>query len=122
MDKKARTKLDYIVEIIGKEVNPQNPDDLTAKLTELIAYSGNVAQLVAETEEVYKVAILQAYKETIDDKPPSTVHGKVIEAMAADASATHTYADKLNASLRMSIDGLRTLISLYKTETENATR
>lgn len=122
MDKEIKGKLDFIVELISREVDPQSPDDLTGKLTELISYSGNTAQLVAESEELYKRDILQAYKETIEDKPPSTVHGKVIESMAAHSSATHTYADKVNAALKISIEGLRTLISLYKTETENATR
>jgi len=123
MNKEFKDKLDYISDLIGEEVDPQSADQMLAKLNSLIAFSGYMSGLVAEAERAYKYALLDAYKSFDDEtKPPSTVHSKVLEAMAADESAAHTYADKLNAALRVSVEGLRTMISLYKTETENNTR
>ena len=122
MNTTNKEKLDYILEVIGAEVDPQNPDELLKKLNNLINLSGHAAELVAVTEEQYKRDMLEAYKETIEEKPPSTVHSKVLESMVAGASATHTYADRINAALKLSVEGLRTMISLYKAETENATR
>jgi hypothetical protein len=121
---KIEAKLEYVLEAIGAEADPQNPEQLTTKLSELINLSGHVAHIVSETEKVYKYALLDAYTklEKEESRPPSTVHSKVLEAMVAKESAAHTYADKINASLKMAIDGLRTMISLYKTETENSTR
>lgn len=124
MKKDLKEKLDFVSDAIGEEVDPQNPDQMLNKLGNLISYSGFMAELVAETERGYKYALLDAYKQlnNDEDRPPSTVHSKVLESMVADASSAHTYADKLNAALKVSVEGLRTMISLYKTETENATR
>ena len=122
MNKGVKDKLDYISDLLGAEVDPQNPDEMLAKLNTLISNAGYVAGLVAETEQAYKYALLEAYKQTVEDKPPSTVHGKVLESMVASESAAHTYADKINASLKLAVEGLRTMISLYKTEAENSVR
>lgn len=119
---KLEEKLEYISELIGEEINPQNPDQMLSKLGNLINYAGHMAAIVADAERNYKYAILDAYKKTEADKPPSTVHSKVLEAMVADASSLYTYADRMNASLKMAVEGLRTMISLYKVETENSTR
>lgn len=117
-----KEKLEYVSDKIGEEVDSQNPDQMTEKLEELSGFTGYCAGLVSEAERAYKMATLDAYKKTMEDKPPSTVHSKVLEGMVAEEAALYTYADKINSALRVRIDSLRTMISLFKMEMESSTR
>lgn len=122
VEQKIKKQLDEIAGVVQLQVDPQNPDEMTEKLNQLITYSGNVAYCVAKSERLYKEALLRNYHKSLEDKPSSTVHSKVVEAMTAEENELYNLADRINAALKVSIEGLRTMISLFKSEMDNATR
>lgn len=109
-------------EVIKKEiertVNPVNITDVQDKLNNLASLTG----LSAETLKDCKGLVLYKQKEVINiegNKLNPSILKLKIEGELWNELSVLTYCERLNAALTHCMDGLRTIISLYKTEMSN---
>lgn len=109
-------------EAISEAVDPQSPDEMIYKIDQLATLSANVSRVVAKCERIFNEAYLRNYHKSLEDKPPSTVHKKIIDAMTAKENEYYQYSDKILSALKIRIESLRSMIALYRTETESLTR
>ncbi len=95
---------------------------ISEKLQSLIQLSGLSSECKAKAKKEYEHARLHAIMKLQKDNPRmnSTLLIKMADGMCAEQIETLTYADRLNAGITHAIDGLRSLISLYKEERMNS--
>lgn len=89
------------------------------KLIELTQIIGLSAECNASAKKILLQKELKVLNEIDGDLPPSVIT-KRLNAECADEAAMLEYADRLNAALVHCIDGIRSVISLYKVELENS--
>ena len=70
-------------------------------------------ELLAETQRAYMKPL------KLSEYSPNTLK-LMIETAIGEESALYLYCDRLNAAITHSLDALRTVISLYKTEVSNS--
>ena len=117
--KEAKEGLDFAVECLNTDVPHNEIDLMVRKLNKLVSLLGYVSQVYYTTEKLYKEQLVVAYHQLVEEnRPASTVFNKVLEASVGDIGSLYNYADKVLSSIKVAIDGLRTIISLYKTESE----
>jgi len=108
-------------ETIDREIDYQDPEQLKAKLVDLMAVIGLSAELQAGAGKLIRIRELQEYAGMSQTKmPPPSIVKKVLEGSTAEERALYEYCDRLNAGIVHAIDGIRTLISLYKTELDKS--
>lgn len=86
------------------------------KLSQLIALS---AECMKQAKENYLYRQMKIIAQNRDVDIPASILNKKIEAEAWEESGMLVYCDRLNAGITHSIDGLRSVLSLYKTEMNN---
>jgi hypothetical protein len=107
-----RTAID--TDIIDVDIEQQKNKMLA--LTQLIGLS---AECNASAKKILLKRELEVLKSLNPDMSPMKVH-KFVNAECSEEGALLEYADRINSGLVHSIDALRSVISLYKTELENS--
>lgn len=105
---------------IELEVDSSNVDELIGKLDRLVNLIGLSAEIKARAIKDLKDAELIAYSKYKGEGLQASMFKIVIEGESSDQRAKLELADRLNAGLAHGIEGLRTIISLRKTEIEKS--
>lgn len=113
-----KDKIKAIRDAIEGHVDDNDLEGLIHKLNMLSCLVGTSAETKARAIKELKTAELIAYAKIKSEKLPPTVMKIVIEGETADERARLEMADRLNAGLVHCMDGIRTIISLRKTELE----
>lgn len=101
-------------EVSGGDI--QGVQDKLMKLSQLIALS---AECVTQAKKNYLYKQSEIIKINKDVIMPASILSKKIESDSWEESGMLTYCERLNAGIVHSIDALRSIISLYKTELTN---
>lgn len=115
-----KDKVKAIRDGIELDIDKDNLDELIGKINKLINLMGLSAETKAVSIKELRQCELIAYAKYKSEKLPPTVLKIVIDGEVADQRAKLEYADRLNAGLVHAIDGLRTIISLKKTEMDKS--
>jgi len=111
-----------VKELIDKPIDPENRDELVGKLNDLIAISGlsasNMANAKLEWRKAQEVIIEGLMTDPVNLSASLT--NDYVKSRCGMYEAAHEMADRLDKKLGGAIEGLRTLISLHKTEIENS--
>lgn len=113
-------KIKAIRDAIDSVVDHDNLDGMVYKITLLINLIGLSAELEARALKDLKDAELIAYAKHKAEKLSPNVMKIVIEGETSEERAKLKLADRLNAGLVHAIDGLRTIVSLKKTELDKS--
>lgn len=109
-----------IREAIDIDVDNSDVDGLTGKVLMLTRLIGLSSEVKARALKDFNDAKLVAYAKHKSEKLSPNVLKIVIEGETSEESAKLELADRLNAGMVHCIDGLRTIISLRKTEMEKS--
>lgn len=90
--------------------------DVDKKLKLLTQLLGLSAEANASSKKILLKKELEILKEHKDSGLPPSVLNNLLKAECFEESALLEYADRLNSGLVHCIDGLRSSVSLYKTE------
>lgn len=120
MQKSFTEKIKALRDAIESHVDHDNVDGLTFKINLLINLIGLSAELKARAIKDLKDGELIAFAKYRGEKLSPNMMKIVIEGETSEERAKLELADRLNAGLAHAIDGLRTIISLRKTEMEKA--
>lgn len=101
-------------EVSGGDIH--GVQDKLMKLSQLIALS---AECVTQAKKNYLYKQSEIIKINKDVIMPASILSKKIESDSWEESGMLTYCERLNAGIVHSIDALRSIISLYKTELTN---
>lgn len=85
------------------------------KLTQLV---GLAAETKAQARKNLENGRLVAFSKLSSEKCPPSILLKRVDAEISEELSLYEYADRLNAGISNSIEGLRSVLSLYKTELE----
>lgn len=113
-------KVKAIRDAIELNIDTDNIDELVGKINRLINLIGLSAELKARAIKDLRDAELIAFAKHKGDKYTPNVLKIIIDGEAAEERAKLELADRLNAGITHAIDGLRTIISLKKTELEKS--
>lgn len=110
--------LKCIRETLDTDTTGCDIESVVEKLQKLIQLSGLASECKAAAKQQLEEARLISIMRLREMKPPvqPSLLLKMAEAECAKQNATFVYADRLNASISHSIEGLRSLISLRKEE------
>ncbi len=111
--------LNTIRAAIDRDVINVDIEDVKNKLIELTQFMGLSAEANASAKKILEQKELGVLL-SMDKKLSPSVQIRLLKAQCFEESALYEYADRLNSSLVHGIDGLRTVISLYKSELENS--
>jgi hypothetical protein len=108
--------LNSIRAMIDKDVSDCDIVDVDKKLKLLTQLLGLSAEANASAKKILLKKELDILKENKDSGLPPSVLNNLLKAECFEESALLEYADRLNSGLVHCIDGLRSSVSLYKTE------
>lgn len=121
MEKKEyNEKIAAIRACIDMDVDNSDTEGMTGKILMLTRMIGLSSEVKARALKDFNDAKLIAYAKHKTDKLTPNVLKIVIEGETSEESAKLELADRLNAGIVHAIDGLRTIISLRKSELENS--
>jgi hypothetical protein len=86
------------------------------KLTQLI---GTSAEANATAKKLLHLQELVEF-DRLDPRLSPSIQAKKLKASCFEQEAIYEYADRINSGVVHTIDSLRTVISLYKTELDNS--
>lgn len=109
--------LNSIREAIDADVFEADINSIVGKLHRLTCLIGLSAEANATAKKFLHHKELQVLQ-VIDKALPASIQTKTLNAECWEESAILEYADRLNSGIVHSIDALRSVISLYKTELE----
>lgn len=116
---KLREKLEAIRKVLDVDIADADILMQQNKLLELTRLMGLSAECKAEAQRELHLKELQVF-------PTLSGSANIIMAQLKGHCASEienlVYADRLNAALTHSIDAIRSVISLYKTELENSVK
>lgn len=98
------------------DVDIESQKNKLLMLTQLIGLS---AECNASAKKILLQKELNVLNEMDKDLAPSKATS-LLKASCSDEAAILEYSDRLNSALIHSIDSIRSIISLYKTELENS--
>lgn len=111
-------KLNSIRSIIDMEVSKDDIEGVKEKIIKLQLCEGISAECKAHSKKLFDIALVNKIKSFQDgDKnlPPSVLL-KQSTLECYEESAVYEYADRINAAIHHSVDGLRSILSAYKEE------
>lgn len=111
--------LNKIRETIDSDIIDVDIDQQKNKLLALTQLIGLSAECNASAKKMLHQKELEVLQSIDSDMQPMKVN-KLLQAKCAEEIAVLEYADRLNSALVHSIDAIRSIISLYKTELENS--
>jgi len=118
--KEYNEKIAAIRACIDMDVDNSDTEGMTGKVLMLTRMIGLSSEVKARALKDFNDAKLIAYAKHKPDKLTPNVLKIVIEGETSEESAKLELADRLNAGIVHAIDGLRTIISLRKSELENS--
>lgn len=105
---------------LERQVETSEIESVMDKLNNLSSFSGLSAELVAESKQLVlerqKPAILLAQKSGVS----ASMQKAFVESECAEEMMLYTFAERLNAAITHSLDALRTIVSMRKSELENS--
>lgn len=107
--------LNVIREAIDSDVIDLDIVNVTNKLLKLTQLMGLSAETKASCKKMLGIKERCVF-EMIDKKIPPSVQIRILNAECYEENAMLEYSDRLNAAIVHSIDGLRSVVSLYKQE------
>lgn len=120
------TNLELIETYLDKEVDSENPVQLTSKLNDISSLIGLSAKCVAESKQIKAEATKTFVMNLIDKKGHETHTPTLIKILQESATLKEQYvvdfSERINRGLTHCIEALRSMISLYKSELENSLR
>lgn len=121
MEKKEyNEKIAAIRQAIDLDVDLSDTEGMSGKVLMLTRMIGLSAEVKARALKDLQDARLIAYAKHKADKLTPNVLKIVIDGETAEQSAKLELSDRLNSGIVHAIDGLRTIISLRKSEMENS--
>lgn len=121
MEKKEyNDKISAIRQAIDLDVDLSDTEGMSGKVLMLTRMIGLSAEVKARALKNFNDAKLVAYAKHKSEKLTPNVMKIVIEGETSEEAAKLELADRLNAGIVHAIDGLRTIISLRKSEMENS--
>lgn len=121
MEKKEyNEKIAAIRQAIDLDVDLSDTEGMSGKVLMLTRMIGLSAEVKARAFKDLQDARLIAYAKYKSEKLSPNVLKIVIDGETAEAAAKLELSDRLNAGIVHAIDGLRTIISLRKSEMENS--
>lgn len=113
-----------IAAVLDMPVSNDDPAGLAEKLHKLINVcslsANNVARARAHWMEAKTFAIENAITDGELNKLPASVLTELVKSKAGRAESFYVLAERTDTRIGYAIDGMRTLISLYKSELENS--
>lgn len=113
-------KIKAIRDVIDLNVDMTDLEGMQGKVLMLTQVIGLSSEVKARALKNFNSAKLIAYATHKQEKLTPNVLKIVIEGETAEESAMLEMADRLNAGIVHALDGLRTIISLKKTEMEKS--
>jgi hypothetical protein len=111
--------LNSIRKMVDLDVSDCDIVDVDKKLKHLTQLTGLSAEANASSKKILHKKELEVLRELTQlGLSPSILNG-MLKAECFEEIALLEYADRLNSAIVHSIDGLRSSISLYKTEIQN---
>lgn len=110
--------LNLIRSIIDSDVIDLDIHTQTSKLLKLTQLMGLSAETKASAKKLLGIKERCVF-EMIDKKLPPTVQIRMLNAECYEENAILEYSDRLNSAIVHSIDGLRSVVSLYKQEVQS---
>ncbi len=107
-----------IRKVLDDEPNADNIAEVNEKLLQLVQLTGLSAAAMARAKTNLERKRLQVLKE-MEEGMPASIMTKRMDGECFEELGMFTYCDRLHSALVHSIDGLRSVISLYKSELEN---
>lgn len=95
----------------------EEKDGKLMRLTQLV---GLAAECKGHAKKVLRMKDLETLTKYMETTIAPSKLNKIIEAESFSEAGLYEYADRINAGISHAIEGLRTSISLYKTELENS--
>jgi hypothetical protein len=112
--------LNAIRRLVDTDVSDAIIEDINKKLMLLTQITGLSAEANATAKKLLHAKELEVLKEHKDSGYPPSVLNSLLKAESGEYIAMLEYADRLNSAVTHSLEGLRTVISLYKTEMQNS--
>lgn len=112
--------LNAIRRLIDTDVSDAIIEDINKKLMLLSQITGLSAECNATATKLLHKKELEVLKENKDDGLSPSVLNSLIKAECYEEIAILEYSDRLNSAITHSMEALRTVISLYKTEMQNS--
>lgn len=113
--------LNAIREVLDADIIGGDIESVDNKLKKLTQLTGLSAETMASAEKILHAKELEVFRSLLPEGLQASVLTGMVKAETADELAMYKYADRLNAALSHSMDGLRTSISLYKEELKAGT-
>ena len=118
--KEFSDKIAALRQVLDMDVSMDDLEGMQGKVLMLVRLIGLSAEVKARALKDLSDAKLVAYAKHKSEKLAPTVLKVVLEGETSEEEAKLELADRLNAGLVHAIDGLRTIISLRKSELENS--
>jgi hypothetical protein len=112
--------LNAIREVLDSDVMDADIETQKNKLIKLTQLTGLAAESKALAQKLLNMKELEVIKENEGSGITASVLVKKINAECYEEGALLVYADRINSALSHSIEGLRSVVSLYKSELENS--
>jgi hypothetical protein len=113
-------KLNAIREVIDADVMDASIEDQRNKLVKLTQLTGLAAEAKAQAHKILLQKELEVIRLHKDSGIAASILSKMINAECFEEGALLVYADRINSAISHSIEGLRSILSLYKTEMQNS--
>lgn len=120
LEKDLRVNLTAIRKVLDEDVIDSDIINVQNKLLALTQLSGLAAESKGLAKKLLEVQRLKSFMEVQPEKLPPTMAMAKINSMCSDQLGMLDYADRINAGLTHGIEGLRSVLSLYKSELENS--
>lgn len=111
--------LNSIRELVDQDVIDSDIEMVKNKMIALTQLIGLSAEANASAKKLLHSKELKVLI-GIDKSLSPSIQNKMLSAECFEEIALYEYADRLNSALIHSIDALRSVLSLYKTELENS--
>lgn len=115
-----KENLKSIRKVLDEDVSDVDIVNVQNKALALTQLSGLASESKASARKLLEKARLEHLTNIQDENLPASIMSKKLDALCCDELALYEYADRINASISHTLDTLRSIISLYKSELENS--
>jgi len=119
MKDKVKNNLKAVRVVLDSDVIDTDITSVQNKLLSLTQVSGLCAESLSVATMLLEQSRLKVLDRIKNETYPASIMSKMIDAECANELGLVKYADRLNSAITHSIDGLRSVISLYKEEMAN---
>lgn len=116
----TKAALNTIRGVLDADVSDCDMQSVRDKLLKLTSLIGTSAETMASAKKILNEKEIEVFAGSKIDSMQASIAKKYLDAHCKEENALYEYADRLNSAIVHCIDGLRTIISLYKTELENS--